>query len=125
MGVVFFCSTPLCPWISHSKLLHSGMSDFEDNCFDDSDASENREDAVAEVKIVKKTSSNIRIYPPSVEFEGIEPGILYVLTISIQNITHAVRRMRIIPPATPHFVLNYVPTGSIAPGLDIKAEVEF
>ena len=71
------------------------------------------------------TSSNIRVYPPEVEFHGIEQGDLYVLTISIQNISPKARRFQVIPPSTRHFVLNYAPVASIASGLDIKAEVEF
>ena len=71
------------------------------------------------------TSSNIRVYPPEVEFQGIEQGVLYVLTISIQNISPQARRFQVIPPSTRHFVLNYAPVAAIASGLDIKAEVEF
>ena len=70
-------------------------------------------------------SRSIRVYPPEVEFAGIEEGVLYVLTISVQNISKDARRFRIVPPATQHFVLNHVPSGSIASGLDIKCEVEF
>lgn len=35
------------------------------------------------------------------------------------------RRIRIIPPRTAVFCLNYEPVGSLAPGLSVLAEVEF
>ena len=33
--------------------------------------------------------------------------------------------MRILPPKTNFFTVNYVPSGSVAPGLAVTAEVEF
>jgi len=72
-----------------------------------------------------KQNANISVFPPVVEFQGIEPGVLYVLTISIQNVSSRVRRIRIKPPKTENFVLNHIPTGNVAAGMDIKAEIEF
>jgi len=65
------------------------------------------------------------VQPASVEFTGVRPGLLYLLNISIRNRSSTMCRMRIRPPATPYFKLNYTPTGALAPGLDIRAEVEF
>lgn len=35
------------------------------------------------------------------------------------------RRICVTPPRTPVFSLNYEPVGGLAPGLDLRAEVEF
>lgn len=48
-----------------------------------------------------------------------------MLTFSIQNTCGETRRLLIIPPRTPTFSLNYEPVGGLAPGLDVRAEVEF
>lgn len=48
-----------------------------------------------------------------------------MLTFSIQNTCGETRRLLIIPPRTPAFSLNYEPVGGLAPGLDVRAEVEF
>lgn len=52
-------------------------------------------------------------------------GLLFVLTFSVQNICGETRRIRVVPPRTPVFSLNYEPIGGLAPGLDVRAEVEF
>ncbi|CAM9727980.1 unnamed protein product, partial [Discosporangium mesarthrocarpum] len=62
---------------------------------------------------------------PQVEFEDVRPGLLFVLTFSVQNKSAETRRIRLVPPSTPMFSLNYEPASGIAPGLDVRAEVEF
>ena len=52
-------------------------------------------------------------------------GLLFVLTFSVQNTCGETRRLHVIPPRTPVFSLNYEPIGGLAPGLDVRAEVEF
>lgn len=69
--------------------------------------------------------SLLAAYPPEVTFEGVEFGPLYVMQVSIQNTSAKVQRVRVIPPSTEYFQLNYTPKGSVAPGLDITFEVEF
>lgn len=58
-------------------------------------------------------------------FEDVRAGLLFVLTFSAQNTCGETRRLHIIPPRTPAFSLNYEPIGGLAPGLDVRAEVEF
>ena len=58
-------------------------------------------------------------------FEDVRAGLLFVLTFSVQNTCGETRRLLIIPPRTPAFSLNYEPIGGLAPGLDVRAEVEF
>lgn len=48
-----------------------------------------------------------------------------MLTFSVQNTCGETRRLHVIPPRTPVFSLNYEPIGGLAPGLDVRAEVEF
>lgn len=43
----------------------------------------------------------------------------------MQNVSGETRRIRLVPPRTPVFSLNYEPVGGLAPGLDVRAEVEF
>ena len=67
----------------------------------------------------------MRVFPPAVEFHGIEVGTMYFLTISIQNTGSTVRRVRFRPPSTAQFSLTYEPGGSVAPGMDTTAEISF
>ena len=53
----------------------------------------------------------MRVFPPAVEFHGIEVGTMYFLTISIQNTGNTVRRVRFRPPSTAQFSLTYEPGG--------------
>lgn len=48
-----------------------------------------------------------------------------MLTFSVQNTCTELRRISVTPPRTPVFSLNYEPVGGLAPGLDVRAEVEF
>ena len=59
----------------------------------------------------------MRVFPPVVEFHGVEVGTLYVITITIQNTSNTVRRVRFIPPKTRAFTLRNEPKGGLAPGL--------
>lgn len=62
---------------------------------------------------------------PQVFFEDVRAGLLFVLTFSVQNTCTEMRRISVTPPRTPVFSLNYEPVGGLAPGLDVRAEVEF
>eukprot|EP00941_MAST-03F_sp_MAST-3F-sp1_P000816 g816.t1 len=70
-------------------------------------------------------SPNMRVYPPALDFIGVEFGPLYVMTLSVQNTDSKVRRVRIIPPKTNFFRVAYFPNTAVAPGLDVQFEVEF
>ncbi|CAM9548186.1 unnamed protein product [Chrysoparadoxa australica] len=47
------------------------------------------------------------------------------MTIAVQNVAERTKRFTIVPPASGSFKLNHEPVGSIAPGLDVRAVVEF
>lgn len=66
----------------------------------------------------------MRIEPSKVCFEAVEPGVRYVMNISVVNKTKAAQRIRFLPPKTGNFSINYIPAGAVAPGLDVRAEVE-
>jgi hypothetical protein len=70
-------------------------------------------------------AGGLSVYPPQVEFHAVQPGVLYVMTISIQNTDTHARRIRFIPPASTVFEVKHLPLPAIAPGLDVRAEVEF
>ena len=67
----------------------------------------------------------LTIYPPTIDFEGVKPGLLYALTFAVQNSSTTAQRIRLTPPATSSYSLSYKPTRSIAAGLEIRCEVEF
>jgi hypothetical protein len=72
----------------------------------------------------KMDLGDLVVEPGEVRFESVEPGVLYVMTFSVRNNTKVAQRIRIQPPSSGYFALNYVPTGIVAPGLDIRAEIE-
>ena len=66
----------------------------------------------------------LRVDPGEIRFESIEPGVLYVMSFSVRNATKAAQRIRIRAPKSGYFALNYIPAGVIAPGIDVRAEIE-
>lgn len=71
------------------------------------------------------TRSPLSVNPPEVVFKGIEPNVLYVFRLEVQNISKESRRIRLAPPKTSAFTVNYEPAGAIAPGLVVHADIEF
>jgi len=71
------------------------------------------------------TTQPLAVFPSQVKFEEAIPGTLYVTTVFIQNVSKKAQRIRIRRPRSSVFTLNYFPTDSIAPGLEIQAEIEF
>lgn len=67
----------------------------------------------------------LRVYPPVVEFHGVEVGTVYSIVVSLQNSGQRSRRLKLVAPESSAFTLNWTPVGTVAPGLDVKAEVEF
>jgi len=67
----------------------------------------------------------VKVFPPQIEFHDAEPNTLYVMTVFIQNVTKQAARIRFRNPKSDFFTLNYLPTAAIAPGLEVRAEVEF
>lgn len=59
-----------------------------------------------------------------IEFNSIDAGKLYLMTLRIANASNKPQRIRIKPPTSEYFAINYLPTKSIAPGLDIRVEIE-
>lgn len=72
----------------------------------------------------KDSSLPLRVEPGEIRFESVTPGTLYVMTFSIYNCTKTGQRIRLEQPKSNVFALNYIPVGSINPGLDLRAEVE-
>lgn len=70
-------------------------------------------------------SSDIRVFPQNITFEGVKRGLLYSLTFSVQNKSKLTKRVRIIPPSTPNFDLIYTPVAGIASGMSVMGEIEF
>ena len=66
----------------------------------------------------------LRVDPGEIRFESIEPGVLYVMSFSVRNATKVAQRIRIRAPKSGYFALNYIPAGVIAPGIDVRAEIE-
>jgi hypothetical protein len=75
-------------------------------------------------KICGQESMSMSVEPTSLHFESVQPGILYVMTMSIRNISKTAQRIRIKAPKSGFFALNYIPSGVVSPGLDIRAQVE-
>ena len=67
----------------------------------------------------------LRVFPPVVEFHGIEVGTLYVMTLTVQNTGNTVRRVRFQAPRTSAFRIKQKPAPGLAPGLDTTVDVEF
>ena len=67
----------------------------------------------------------LRVFPPVVEFHGIETGTLYVMTLTVQNTGNTVRRVRFQAPRTSAFRIKQQPAPGLAPGLDTTVDVEF
>jgi len=68
---------------------------------------------------------SLSIDPSEVVFKNVKPGVLYVMTISVRNNGLLAQRVRIQAPKSSFFALNYIPGGPLAPGLDLRAEIEF
>jgi hypothetical protein len=66
----------------------------------------------------------LAVSPSGLVFLNCKSGLLYVMTFCIRNASSTSQRIRISPPETRHFAVNYVPCGSLAPGMDMRAEVE-
>lgn len=70
------------------------------------------------------TTSPIKVEPEILRFDSLQPGVLYVMTFSVRNCTTGSHRVRLSAPKSKYFALNYIPSGVVAPGLDVRAEVE-
>ena len=66
----------------------------------------------------------IKVEPNILRFDSLQPGVLYVMTFSVRNCTTGSHRVRLSAPKSKYFALNYIPSGVVAPGLDVRAEVE-
>lgn len=122
--------------ISHdSDSVGRGIVSRRDNDYDDSasgssianeDYSYSQKHAVTfpTSKIQEKDNPPLRVVPSTIRFDSIEAGVLYVMTFSIKNATKVAQRIRISTPRTSYFALNYIPAGVVAPGLELRAEIE-
>ena len=64
----------------------------------------------------------LRVFPPVVEFHGIEVGTLYVMTLTVQNTGNTVRRVRFQAPRTSAFRIKQQPARA-GSGLDTTVDV--
>eukprot|EP00736_Rhodelphis_marinus_P012698 Rmarinus@m.1878 len=68
----------------------------------------------------------IRVFPSSVQLHGFDPETTYIVKITVKNTDDRSRRVHILPPKkTSPFVVSYIPQGSLAPGLEVVATLEF
>jgi hypothetical protein len=83
-------------------------------------------DSIKRTKTSRFGVSNVlRVFPPVVEFHGIEVGTLYVMTLTVQNTGNTVRRVRFQAPRTSAFRIKQSPAPGLAPGLDTTVDIEF
>ena len=73
---------------------------------------------------VAPSQPDLVVEPSEIRFDGVEAGILYTFYIRVRNASPNPQRVRISAPKTNYFALNYIPTGPVAPGLEIQAEIE-
>jgi hypothetical protein len=77
-----------------------------------------------------KSSSWVAHHPPlevtphEILFENAVPGTVYVMNISLRNNENVAQRIRLSAPKTSNFAVNYIPSGVVAPGLDVRVEVQ-
>lgn len=66
----------------------------------------------------------LQVEPSEIRFDNVLPGTLYVMTFSVRNLSQTAQRIRLSTPKSGLFALNYIPAGAVAPGLDLRAEIE-
>lgn len=67
-----------------------------------------------------------KVWPRKIELKSFKTGKKYVTWLSVRNDTAAVRRVRILPPATSPFAIEYQEEGAlISPGITTKVKVIF
>ncbi len=72
-----------------------------------------------------KLEEGLCVEPSTIKFDSVQPGTLYVMTFSVRNTSKVGQRIRLVHESkSGYFVLNYIPSGTVAPGLDIRGEVE-
>jgi hypothetical protein len=71
------------------------------------------------------TGKHVRVFPARAEFRDTEPNVTHVLSITVVNRSDHVKRIRFKPPTTAEFTLHQIPSISVAPGLEISADLEY
>lgn len=70
-------------------------------------------------------SSALLVKPSeSIQFESVRCGSRYVKSFLLRNTSNTSQRIRIQAPKKDCFTLKYTPGPSVAPGLEIRAEIE-
>ena len=70
-------------------------------------------------------SSGLIVEPSeAIRFESVRCGRRYVQTFVLRNTTDSSQRIRIQPPKRDCFTLKYTPGPAVAPGLEIRGEIE-
>lgn len=72
-----------------------------------------------------KDGPSLQVFPAVVEFRNIELDVMYIMTLTIQNISCNALRYRLSPPLSKCFKIVDSPTRIIAPGMSVKVEVKF
>src|SRR3546814_152690 len=65
----------------------------------------------------------LEVEPRELSFAEIQPASAYVAVLRLRNTSLLPQRIRVSKPKTKHFVLDYEPSGPIAPGLEITARI--
>lgn len=74
---------------------------------------------------IRQKQSCIEVLPADhIFFEDIEFGKLYTMTFSVRNTSTTANRIRINPPKTEYFSLNFISQSRIAAGLDTRGEID-
>ena len=118
---------------SNSRNTRSSRNDFEDTR--QSSKAFTRQGYDPSTKLLTQTSyiataidvretMPLRVEPARVQFESVDPGTLYVMTISTINATNSSQRIRVSQPRGHVFSVCYIPAGPVAPGLDVRVEIE-
>jgi hypothetical protein len=71
------------------------------------------------------TMETLEVFPPEIFFKDIEPNQNYEVTVTVRNISKRFRRLKLTPPKTHKFNLDYDAQGAVAAGLAVKMNVSF
>ncbi|XP_052530326.1 cilia- and flagella-associated protein 47 [Tympanuchus pallidicinctus] len=83
-------------------------------------------EAIAAMSDGWRDVAGVRIVPPKLRFPAAVPGRRYRAALSIQNLRAQSCRLRLLPPLRPQFKLIVEnPENLVAPGLQVKAFVEY
>lgn len=72
------------------------------------------------------SSRNFALTPKTIEFTGVSAENVYFMVLTLQNISHKRRAIKVVPPRTDQFSMELSTVHTeISPGLTIKLKVYF